>query len=31
MEKVKIFFSKIRPDAVIPSKREEDAGYDVYA
>ena len=31
MEKVKIYFSKLRPDAVIPSKREEDAGYDLYA
>ena len=31
MEAVKIYFSRLRPDAVIPSKREEDAGFDVYA
>ncbi|MGI5884568.1 MAG: dUTP pyrophosphatase [Candidatus Spyradocola sp.] len=27
----KLCFAKLRPDAVIPSKREEDAGYDIYA
>lgn len=27
----KIYFSKLRPDAVIPTKKIEDAGYDVYA
>lgn len=26
-----IFFAKVRPDAIIPSKKEEDAGYDIYA
>ncbi len=24
-------FAKVRPDAIIPSKRDEDAGYDIYA
>ena len=27
----KIYFSKVKPDAIIPSKREEDSGYDLYA
>jgi dUTP pyrophosphatase len=27
----KIYFSKVNPDAIIPSKIEENAGYDVYA
>lgn len=27
----KIFFAKVKPNAVIPSKKKEDAGYDVYA
>ena len=31
MEKVKVYFAKLRPEAVIPSKRDEDAGYDIYA
>ncbi len=31
MEPVKIYFTRLRPEAVIPSKRAEDAGYDVYA
>ncbi len=31
MEPVKIYFTRLRPEAVIPSKRREDAGYDVYA
>ena len=31
MEAVKIYFSRLREDARIPAKREEDAGYDVYA
>ena len=31
MEPVKIYFTKLRSGAVIPSKRDEDAGYDVYA
>ena len=26
-----IYFAKIRPTAIIPSKKEEDAGYDLYA
>ncbi|MEA5058800.1 MAG: XdhC family protein [Candidatus Pelethousia sp.] len=25
-----LYFSKLRPDAVLPSKRAEDAGYDIY-
>ena len=29
--KVDIFFSKLHQDAIIPTKRREDAGYDVYA
>lgn len=27
----KIYFAKVRPNAIIPSKREEDGCYDVYA
>ena len=26
-----LLFARIREDAVIPSKRVEDAGYDIYA
>lgn len=26
-----IYFAKVRPSAIIPSKRKEDAGYDLYA
>ena len=26
----KILFAKVRPDAIIPTKREEDAGFDIY-
>jgi dUTP pyrophosphatase len=26
-----VYFAKVRPDAIIPSKRKEDAGYDIYA
>ena len=26
-----IYFAKVKPDAIIPSKLEENAGYDVYA
>lgn len=26
-----IYWAKVRPDAVIPTKRDEDAGYDIYA
>ena len=27
----KLFFAKVREDAIVPSKRDEDAGYDIYA
>ncbi len=27
----KLYFGKLRENAIIPSKREEDAGYDIYA
>jgi dUTP pyrophosphatase len=27
----RILFSKVKPDAIIPSKREEDGGYDLYS
>lgn len=27
----KVYFAKVKEDAVIPSKRKEDAGYDIYA
>ena len=27
---VKLWFAKVRPDGVIPSKRDEDAGYDIF-
>lgn len=26
-----IYFAKMRPDAIIPTKKDEDAGYDLYA
>jgi dUTP pyrophosphatase len=26
-----VYFSKVKPDSIIPSKRDEDAGYDIYA
>lgn len=26
-----LFFAKIRPDAIIPTKEDENAGYDIYA
>lgn len=26
-----LYFAKVRPDAIIPTKRDEDAGYDFYA
>lgn len=26
-----LLFAKVRPDAIIPSKNDEDAGYDIYA
>lgn len=29
--KDKVYFAKVEPSAIIPSKREEDAGYDFYA
>lgn len=28
---VQIYFAKVKPSAIIPTKRKEDAGYDVYA
>ena len=28
---VNIKFAKVRPDAIIPSKRDEDMGFDIYA
>lgn len=31
MTKTTIKFAKVKPDAIIPSKREEDAGFDIYA
>jgi len=31
VNKKKVYFSKVREDVVIPSKLEENAGYDVYA
>lgn len=30
MNKVNIKFAKVRPDAIIPSKRDEDMGFDIY-
>ena len=30
-EKETLKFAKIKEDAIIPSKREEDAGYDLYS
>jgi len=29
--KKKLYFAKVRPDAIIPTKNKEDAGYDIYA
>jgi dUTP pyrophosphatase len=26
-----VYFAKVKPDAIIPSKREEDGAYDIYA
>lgn len=26
-----VFFAKVKPEGIIPSKRKEDAGYDIYA
>ena len=31
MDNTKIYFAKVKPDAIIPSKKEENAGYDIYA
>lgn len=28
---VTVLFAKVRPNAIIPSKNEEDAGFDIYA
>ena len=30
-EVVEVKFAKVRPDAIIPSKRDEDMGFDIYA
>lgn len=30
-EVAKVKFAKVRPDAIIPSKRDEDMGFDIYA
>lgn len=30
-EVVKVKFAKVHPDAIIPSKRDEDMGFDIYA
>ena len=30
-DKNKIIFAKVRPDAIIPTKRDEDAGFDIYS
>jgi len=30
MNKNNLFFAKVKPNAIIPSKRDEDAGYDIY-
>ena len=26
----KVYFAKVNPDAIIPSKRDEDAGFDIH-
>jgi len=31
IDKQKLFFAKVRPDAIIPTKREEDGCKDIYA
>lgn len=31
MDRNQILFARLKPKAIIPSKRDEDAGYDVYA
>ncbi len=31
MERPTLYFAKLKEEAVLPSKREEDAGYDVFA
>ena len=30
-EVAEVKFAKVRPDAIIPSKRDEDMGFDIYA
>lgn len=30
IDKNTLYFSKLKPDAIVPTKREEDAGYDIY-
>ena len=31
VEENELYFAKIRPSAIIPTKKDEDAGYDLYA
>ena len=31
IDTVEVNFAKVRPDAIIPSKRDEDMGFDIYA
>lgn len=31
MKNNKLFWAKVRPDAIIPTKESENAGYDIYA
>ena len=31
LEENDLLFAKVRPDAIIPTKNDEDAGYDIYA
>ena len=31
MNNNELIFAKVRPEAIIPTKREEDAGRDLYA
>lgn len=30
VENNELFWAKVKPDAIIPTKRDEDAGYDIY-
>lgn len=31
MKKKRLYWAQVRPGAIIPTKKEEDAGYDLYA